>query len=152
MGTRRLNQITHAVEAINEWLGELMDLLNWDDRGRAYRALYAVLPALRDHLPVNESAHLAAQLPLIVRGIFFDSWHPAGQPVRDRAGDAFIAHIEQTFLQTAGANPEQIATAVFTLLERHVSAGEIDHVKKALPDGVRRYWPSSPQRDPKRAA
>ena len=46
--------------------------------------------------------------------------------------------VTKAFVQTPDAHPSEIAAGVFALLERHVSAGEISKVKKALPEGVRR--------------
>jgi len=138
------SHLDHAVQTATVWLGELMAILDWNDRDRAYRALHTVLPALRDHLPAGQAAHLAAQLPLIIRGLFFESWKPDAEPLADRGGDAFIAHIAQAFSQNGDAHPSEIASAVFALLERHISAGEIQKVKQTLPEGVRRYWPPKP--------
>jgi hypothetical protein len=30
--------------------------------------------------------HLGAQLPLLVRGIYYEGWHMAGKPTRERGG------------------------------------------------------------------
>lgn len=139
MSTTGLSQIDQAVQHTYVWLGELMDILGLDSRAAAYRSLRTVLTALRDHLPVNEAAHLAAQLPLLVRGLFYEGWHPAGTPIADRGGEAFYASVEAAFAR-APEDPEEIIRAVFALLERHVSAGEVEHLKKTLPAGVRRFW------------
>ena len=134
--------IDHAVQQANVWLGELMMLMGWNEREQAYRALHVVLPALRQHLPADESADLAAQLPLIVRGLYFETWRPATEPVRDRSGDEFISLIGRAFQNTPGASPSEIAKAVFELLSRHISHGEIRQVQSVLPAGIRRYWPA----------
>ena len=138
------NHVEHAAQLANTWLRELSDMLDWNDRGRAYRALHTVLPALRTHLPAAQAAHLAAQLPLIVRGIFFDGFRPSAEPVADRSGEAFVAAIGKAFAQNGDTHPSEIAVAVFALLGRHVTGGEIEKVKEALPEGVRRYWPAKP--------
>jgi uncharacterized protein (DUF2267 family) len=68
-----------SIHLTNGWLKELSEILQWrEDRGRAYLALRAVLHALRDRLTVSEVADLAAQLPMVVRGFFYEGWHPAG--------------------------------------------------------------------------
>ena len=46
--------------------------LGTDDRQDAYRAVRGVLHTLRDRLPVEESAQLAAQLPTLLRGVFYE--------------------------------------------------------------------------------
>jgi uncharacterized protein (DUF2267 family) len=139
VSTTGLSQIDQTVQLTNVWLGELMDILGLDTRAAAYRALRTVLTALRDHLPVNDAAHLAAQLPLLVRGLFYEGWHPAATPVVDRGGEAFYCAVEAAFSR-APEDPEEIIRAVFALLERHVTEGEVDHLKKTLPAGVRRFW------------
>jgi uncharacterized protein (DUF2267 family) len=141
MNATGLAHIDHSVHQTNIWLGELMMMLNWTDRAHAYRALHTVLPLLRAHLPVNEASHLSAQLPLLIRALFFEGWHPAAEPLKDRSGGEFIDRVGKAFANIAGAHPSEIITAVFALLSRHVTPGEINVVKLALPEGVRRYWP-----------
>lgn len=144
MSMTGLSQIDHAVQQLHVWLGELMMMLDWNDRQRAYRALHTVLPLLRARLPVQEAAHLSAQLPLLVRGLFLEGWHPAKEPVKDRDGEQFEHAVASAFACTSGAHAEEIVTAVLTLLVRHVSTGEMAQVKGALPEGIRRFWPSGP--------
>src|SRR5512145_259188 len=73
--------IDRSVEKANIWLKELAAELG-DDRTAAYRALRAVLHALRDRLTVDEAAQLAAQLPLLVSGIYYDGWDPSRTPAK----------------------------------------------------------------------
>lgn len=135
-----LAHIDHAVQGLHLWLDELARELGWSGREQAYRALHIVLPLVRRHLPAGEAADLAAQLPLLARALFFEGWRPAKEPVRDRDGDTFIAEIAKGFSAVPGASPSEIAGAVFALLSRHVSRGEIVQVRKSLPEGVRRHW------------
>ena len=118
-----------------------MEELDWSDRHRAYLALRATLHALRDRLSVDEAAHLAAQLPMLVRGIYFEGWHPAGTPVRERHKEDFLAHIAEAFRATPEVDPEQVVRTVFRVLARHVTAGEVEEVRGALPKDIRQLWP-----------
>ena len=77
------------------WLRDLMEDLGWQDRGRAYRALQVVLHALRDRLPVEAVAALGAQLPLLVRGIYYEGWRPGGKPLREIEKEDFFATSRQ---------------------------------------------------------
>ena len=79
-------QLTYA------WLHELAEQMGTQDRHRAYHALWAVLHALRDRLTVEEVAALGAQLPLLVRGIYYEGWHPGNKPLKTRRED-FLAAI-----------------------------------------------------------
>jgi len=53
-----------------EWLHQVAEQDDFDDLNQAYHVFRAVLHALRDRVEPNVAAHVAAQLPLLVRGIF----------------------------------------------------------------------------------
>jgi uncharacterized protein (DUF2267 family) len=125
-----------TLQTTNVWLHEIMHRMGWVDKPRACHALRAVLHALRDHLPVDGAAALAAQLPLLIRGIFFEGWHPAGKPVKARKKDDFLAHVAAGFADGA-ADPEEVTRAVLAVLAYHVSAGELAHVERLLPREIR---------------
>jgi uncharacterized protein (DUF2267 family) len=135
-----LNALASTVDTTHAWLNELAGLLGWRDRHRAYLGLRAVLHALRDRLSVNQVAALGAQLPLLVRGLYYEGWHPHGKPLRERRKDQFLAHIRNDFHQDPGVDPEQVARAVFQLLADRVTAGEVEKVKKTLPADIRSLW------------
>ena len=78
------HSINHSAQLTREWVVELSRLLDWDDRQRAWRLLRATLQALRDWLEVNEAVQLGAQLPTMIRGLYYEGWHPARTPVRER--------------------------------------------------------------------
>jgi uncharacterized protein (DUF2267 family) len=130
-----------TLQTTNTWLKELREELGWDDRHRAYHALRAVLHALRDRLPADQVAALGAQLPLLVRGIYFEGWHPSGKPLKQHR-EAFLAHIAEAFLDGPPAHAETVARAVFEVLSRHVSGGEVQSVKRSLPTDLRTLWPA----------
>jgi hypothetical protein len=45
-------------------------------------------------LPADEVAQLGAQLPILMRGLYYDQWHhPAGKPERLRHGEEFLAAV-----------------------------------------------------------
>ena len=72
-------------------LNDLMEVLVCPDRHRAYRALRATLHALRDRLTVDEVAQLGAQLPMLIRGFYYEGWDPSGKPLRERHRAQFLA-------------------------------------------------------------
>src|ERR671922_384221 len=115
------------------WLDELMDELHWADRYKAYAALRATLHALRDRLTVEEVAQLGAQLPMLIRGFYYEGWDPTGKPLRARHKEQFLTRIEQEFRGDDRIDPERLARAVFTVLAKRVSEGEIEDVKHVLP-------------------
>jgi uncharacterized protein (DUF2267 family) len=126
-----------TLQATNLWLHDLMERLTWRDRQQALRALRAVLHALRDRLPVEQVAALGAQLPMLVRGFYYEGWHPHGKPLKDRKKEEFLAHVAAAYALGPDADPEKITRAVFAVLAKHVSAGEIETVKQLLPADIR---------------
>jgi uncharacterized protein (DUF2267 family) len=127
----------------NEWLKELGAELGWQDPHAILLALRSVLHALRDRLPPEEAADLAAQMPLLIKGVFFDGWRPGGTPVRVRGRDEFINMVMQPLARGfPEPNPERVIRAVFRLLAEHVSEGEIRDVRLVLPAELAEFWPT----------
>src|ERR1700704_1186538 len=146
MSATGLEVFDETVHKTNRWLKEIEQVLG-PDRHRAYQALRAVLYCLRDRLTVNEAAQLGDQLPMLVRGIYYETWHPAGKPEKIRSRDEFLSQISAHFSRTRPINAEHAARAVFQVLENHVSAGEIREVIEELPHEIRMLWPE-PQARP----
>lgn len=140
MKTTGLATIDHAPQVLAEWLNELCDDLGWPEKGRAYLLLRTTLHTLRDFLSVDEAADLAAQLPVLVRGIFYDGWNPSKTPVKPRNKSDFIARVEGPFVKEPLDDPERAISAVFDLLRRHVSMGEIDQVSHAMRKPLQELW------------
>ena len=141
MSATGLEVFDKTVQTTNAWLKEITAATGLDRRG-AYRALAAVLHALRDRLTVDEVAQLGAQLPILVRGIYYDQWHhPAGKPERLRTKEDFLAVVAAALDDIGPIDPEGVTRAVFAVLQRHIAPGEIDDVKRMLPAHVRDLWP-----------
>jgi len=141
MSVTAIPHIEASIHTANVWIKELSQELGWDDRERAYHALRAVLHALRDRLTVDEAADLGAQLPLLIRGLYYEGWDPSSTPVKERHREMFLHHIAAAFPRDPKVYPEGIAWAVFKVLERHVSTGEIKDVLHVLPKEIRSLWP-----------
>ena len=129
-----------TVQTTNIWLNDLLDHLGWRDKHRAYVAFRAVLHALRDRLSVDQAAALGAQLPMLIRGFYFEGWHPAGKPVKERKKEDFLDHVAVAFRDDPDIDPEQVARAVFLVLAKHVTPGEVRHLKITLPGEIRSLW------------
>jgi uncharacterized protein (DUF2267 family) len=140
MSATGLEVFDRTIHTTNLWLKEIAQDIG-PDRRRAYHALSAVLRALRDRLTLEEAAQLAAQLPILVRGIYYDQWRPVEQPKRVRHLDDFLALIAQGEGEIKPIDPEDAARAVFKVLDRHISRGEIEQVKAELPAEIRSLWP-----------
>jgi uncharacterized protein (DUF2267 family) len=131
----------NTIHTTNAWLRELMDQMRWEDRQRAYHALRTGLHALRDQLTVEAVVALGAQLPMLIRGFYYESWHAGTKPARERNKAVFLANIATGFHAGENVDPERIAQAVLELLAKHVAPGEVERIKHALPNELRSLWP-----------
>lgn len=129
-----------TLQITNIWLNDILERLGWTDRYRAYHALRVVLHALRDRLSMDQATALAAQLPMLVRGFYYEGWHPHGKPVKERHQEQFLGHIAAAFRDDPPVDVEQVTRVVFQILAKHVTGGEIESVKQSLPDELRSLW------------
>ncbi|MBU0582474.1 MAG: DUF2267 domain-containing protein [Alphaproteobacteria bacterium] len=136
-----ITKFTHAAEQAQAWVNEIADDLGWNE-SRAYLLLRSVLHALRDWLEPEEMADLSAQLPLLVRGIYFEGWKGLEPPTPDRSKQAFVERVAADFANKPPEDPESAIAAVFRLLDRHLSAGEIVQVRGSMRMQLRHLWPA----------
>jgi uncharacterized protein (DUF2267 family) len=129
--------IERSVEKTHIWLKELAGELGVEDRQYAYRALRAVLHALRDRLTVDAAAKLAAQLPTLIRGIYYEDWDPSRTPLPIHDVEAFLDHVVREGRLAGETEASLAVTAVARVLREHVSEGEIDDVLAVLPDKLK---------------
>ena len=120
-------------EKADEWVKDMMAYLGTGDPQQALHALRAGLHALRDRLGVEEAAQLAAQMPMTIRGLFFEGWHPAGKPLRIRHRNEFLALITANYAPRTDGHADDIIGSVFRVLRKHVSQGELTDVVMSLP-------------------
>jgi uncharacterized protein (DUF2267 family) len=123
MSAVSLEGLDHTVQLTHRWINELDDRLCWSNKPRSYRLLKAVLHAVRDWLRPNEAADLAAQLPTLLRGVYYEQWRPAAVPVKHRTKADFLARVEDTFKMDPLEQPSQAVIAVFELLSSKITAG-----------------------------
>jgi uncharacterized protein (DUF2267 family) len=134
--------ISHAVQQIQEWLKELRDNGGLANEQEAYAVLRAVLHQLRDRLTVTEAVDLGAQLPIIVRGIYYEGWQPQHAPAKVRSKQGFLDQVTLKLLPHR-IPPEPAVRDVFRLLAHHLDPGEIADVIDQLPDGIKELWPET---------
>ena len=155
-GRSGLRVFDKTLQTTHVWLNEIADVLG-PDKQHAWKVLSVVLHTLRDRLQVDDAAHLGAQLPLLIRGVYYDQFKPARQPT-DCDLEDFIAEVDEWLADARPTDPREATWAVFQVLSRHIPAGEINHVQQALPRDLRRFWrdaeemvtpPAEPRRGPR---
>ena len=93
------------------------------------------------HLLVDEMAQFSAQLPLLIRGFFFEGWVPSRTPIKDRSAAGFVEAVEAQMGETAEYRGAEDIKYVFLLLNAHLTAGEIEDARSGMPRDIRAFWP-----------
>lgn len=134
--------IESTLATSRRWLRELREELELpeDDAGRAFHALRAGLHAIRDRLPPPEAVHLGAQLPALVRGIYYDGFQLTNEASKIRTRVEMIQRVQRELEPDHQLSAPAVLHAVIALLERHVSAGEIGKLVSTLPKPIAELW------------
>ncbi|HEY8453801.1 MAG: DUF2267 domain-containing protein [Micromonosporaceae bacterium] len=131
-----------TVEKTNRILKEIEQAYGWpkERRHQSYAALRSVLHAVRDRLNVNEAAQLGAQLPMLVRGIYYDGWDPDRVP--EKLGrEGFLQRVRQEFPYDVKGGVEPLVQTVLRTLRSYVTEGEWEDVRSSVPGDVRALFP-----------
>lgn len=140
--TTGLDVFDKTVQESNLWLKDITDRLGTNDRHHAYAILRAVLHVLRDRIGAESAAHLGAQLPMLLRGVFYEGWDPTGKPTKERHAMAFLAHIAREMPRADTIEVERGVRAVFDVLSKHIDRGEAVKIAAMFPLELRQFWPS----------
>ena len=123
----RTNRVLKEIESANGWPKER--------RNQSYAALRAVLHALRDRLSVDEAAQLAAQFPVLIRGIYYDGWDPSRVPQRMHR-DEFLGRVRREFSYDVEGGMPRLVQTVIHALRPHVTQGEWEDIRAGMPSDL----------------
>ena len=140
MSSSGLAQFDSTIHKTNEWLHDLMDELEWNNKESSYQALREVVHGLRDRLTVAEAVDLGAQLPMLIRGFYYEGWKPSDVPIRVRKKDDFLDHIRAGYRGDEWIDIERLTRAVFHVIAKHVTEGEVEDIRRCLPEEIRELW------------
>ncbi|MGR6036216.1 MAG: DUF2267 domain-containing protein [Candidatus Nitrosoglobus sp.] len=140
MSTAGVEAFDSTLQKTSQWLDDLMADMDWQDRQQAYSTLRAVLHVLRDRLTAEEAADLGAQLPMLIRGFYYDGWRPADKPLKYRRKEEFLDQVNEKYQRLQGMELERAVNTVFKILSKYVTEGEIEDIKSQLPPEVRALW------------
>lgn len=122
------------------WVSGVADSMGSKDLQRSYMILRGVLHALRDRLPPNEAVQLGAQLPMLVRGFYYEGWHPQDKPKQYHRKGPFLDQVRSEVPMLDDAQLERAISSVFETLEKEIHGGELKQVRHALPSDLREMW------------
>ncbi|NJC72401.1 DUF2267 domain-containing protein [Planosporangium thailandense] len=133
-GTTGYHSFDTTVDKTNRLLKEIEQEYGWpkERRNQSYAALRGVLHALRDRLTVEESAQLSAQLPMLVRGLYFEGWCPGEVPMK-LSRDEFLDRVRREFPYEVRGGTQDLVSAVLRALKLYGTEGEWEDVKASMP-------------------
>ena len=141
MNVTGIDSLDHTIQDTNVWLKAIMHKLETDDRYLAFAALRGALHALRDRIGPENAVHLGAQLPTLIRGIYYAGWHMAGTPTRERHKQQFLEHIGRETGRDKDLDLEGLACAVFDVMWEKLDPGETAKLINMLPKELHELWP-----------
>lgn len=139
--TTGLDVFDTTVQESNVWLKNLMQQLGTDDRHLAYRMLRATLHALRDRIGPENAVHFGAQLPMLLRGLYYEGWQLHSPKTKERHMSDFLRHVEAAAGRNLGSDTEDGVRAVFDVIWDMVDPGEAEKLVEMFPKSLRELWP-----------
>ncbi|MDD3837816.1 MAG: DUF2267 domain-containing protein [Phenylobacterium sp.] len=139
MSANGLDVFDKTLQTTHIWLDEVMAAIG-PNRKVAWKVLSTVLHKLRDRTPVDLAAHLGSQLPLLIRGVYYDQFQPARQPTACRNYEEFCDEVGEWLRDTRPVDPDLAVRTVFRVLSRHIPEGQISKVQDSLPRDIRQVW------------
>lgn len=138
--TTGLDVFDSTVQQTNLWLKGIMDRLESDDRHLAYQALRATLHVIRDRITPENAVHFGAQLPMLIRGLYFEGWKMSNKPTRTRHVKDFLDDVENEMRRYLGTYREDVVQAVFDTIADRIDPGEVNKLIKLFPDALKPLW------------
>ncbi|WAS90687.1 DUF2267 domain-containing protein [Nannocystis punicea] len=130
-----------TLQTTRGWLREIAVAVPSIDAQQAYHLLCATLRSLRDRLPIEDAVQLAAQLPVLVRGLYYDGWRPSEVPMRIRDKEEFLRLVAARYQVRPLHDLEQGVRAVLAVVSTNIDFGETFSVLRTLPLELRELWP-----------
>lgn len=150
MADMNIHSLDKTINISKNWVKDVKKNLDLDSEQDAYSALRSVLHVLRDRLTPQEAVDLGAQLPVLLRGVYYEGWRLTKKPMKARSQKIFLTKVNESLprkIDLKKTDTENIVKGVFGVLEKRVSEGEIDNIKSVLPKDFSSLWPSNDNKD-----
>lgn len=129
-----------TVQETNTWLKHLMDTLDIGDRHAAYVLLRATLHAVRDRVGPQNASHLGAQLPMLIRGIYYEGWRMTSAPSKERHVEAFVDRVLTEMPADLFEDPDTAVCAALAVIRSMIDPGEALKLIHLFPKELQNYW------------
>lgn len=140
MSKSKVSTFDHALQVANTWVNDVAAEFDTEDCQFAYRVLRAWLHTLRDRLTVETAAHFAAQLPELLRGVYYEGWNPSAVPEK-YDGKTYAARFAREATISVHDVPGTAAATTAAVL-RHLPVPQVTKALDQLPKDIRTLlWP-----------
>jgi len=138
MSEQGLETIESSTQKTQQWIAGIAEAACLE-KGDAYKALRAVLQTMRDRLPLDDAAHFAAQLPMFLRGLFYEGWQPSRVPVK-MSREEFLTAVQEKVVTNRFIDPLQVTQKVFAVIMSHVGLSEMGKIRNCFPKEMDELW------------
>jgi uncharacterized protein (DUF2267 family) len=140
MSEQGLETIETTTQKTHEWIARIAESMHMEKRD-AWKSLRAVLQTLRDRLPVDLTVHFGAQLPMLIRGLYYEGWEPSKVPIKMSLED-FLAVVQSRIIADRVIDPIETVQNVLAVVANHVGGGEMQKVMDAFPRDMQSLFPA----------
>lgn len=149
MSQAGLETIESTTQKTHEWIARVAEIMHMEKRD-AYKSLRAVLQTLRDRLPVDLAVHFGAQLPMLVRGLYYEGWEPSKVPIK-MSRQEFLDTIQENIVADRVIDPRETTRNVLSVVAGYIGAGEMEKIMHSFPQDMQSLFPQSLMRPEVRA-
>lgn len=139
MSEQGLEVLDSTLQKTHEWIARMAHTANMN-KDEAYKCLRAVLQTLRDRLPSEEAVHLGAQLPLLLRGVYYDGWQPSKVPKKYNRWE-FLHAVSEKVVVEGLVDPERITRDTLFLLCALLPHDTMSKIMLLMPHDIQTLWP-----------
>lgn len=126
-----------------QFLKEVADEMKMpEDLEYTDRFVTSTLEVLREMITPEESLHLISQLPMYLKGLYVNGWKISKSPKSINTREEFFTELRDKYPKTTGRDLGDYRTArenvkaLFKVIRKYSSGGEIDHLKAQLPETI----------------
>lgn len=126
----RVSVFERTLHKSEAWITEMQNDLSWLSNDKVYHLLRAVLHTLRDQLSVDEAAHFSSQLPMLLRGTFYECWNPKTKSSKGLTKKEFLEAVRNNMDHSDHLSFDlEIGVSIaLGVIMNHVSQGEMEDV------------------------
>jgi uncharacterized protein (DUF2267 family) len=140
MSEQGLETIDTMVQKTHEWIARIAESIYMEKRD-AWKSLRAMLQTLRDRLPADLAVHFSAQLPMLVRGLYYEGWEPSKVPIK-MSREEFLPVVQSRIIADRVIDPVETVQNVLAIVANHIHGGEMHKMMDVFPRDIQSLFPA----------